>query len=426
VSRELAVLLEGRSIGRITQDASARLSFVYEAGWADAPGSYPISLSMPLSQAEHGHDRIEPFIRGLLPDNAQVLAAWGRHFHVSPRNSFGLLAHVGEDCAGALQVVSPDRADALLSLDQSGVTWLDESEVAARLRLLRQDPSAWRLHDDGGQFSLAGAQAKTALHGDGERWGVPRGHTPTTHILKPPTQGFEGLAQNEHFCLELARLVGLPAAQSRVVHFEDEPAIIVERYDRLRTGGDVRRIHQEDMCQALGVTPLSKYEAEGGPGIVAVTDLLRRWSREPVRDSESFLRACILNWLIVGTDAHAKNYAVMIAAGVDVRLAPLYDVISALPYDRSDPQRVKLAMRVGGKYRVRDIGIRQWRALGAAVHVPQARIEAMIQDMLGVLPAAAEQVRGWMREDAIHHPVVDRLVARITERVAAVSRGIGM
>lgn len=210
----LVVLADGRIMGEIRRSRAECLTFVYDEDWRTSNSAYPLSLSMPLVVAEHEHGRIEPWLWGLLPDNEVILARWGQRFHVSPRNAFALLSVVGEDCAGAIQLVAPDRVPALMEADQGSVTWLSSSDIAERLALLRKDQSAWRVAQDTGQFSLAGAQPKTALLFDGERWGVPSGRMATTHILKPPIDAFDGHAESEHLCLALARALGLPAARS--------------------------------------------------------------------------------------------------------------------------------------------------------------------------------------------------------------------
>ncbi len=202
---ELLVLLDGREVGVVHQ-LRGRLRFIYSKSWSDAAGAYPLSLSMPLAAAEHPHAAIEPFIWGLLPDNDFVLSRWAQKFQVSARNAFALISHVGEDCAGAVQFVSSERRDALFGSPPVEPEWLTEADVANRLRAVKVDASAGRSPRDTGQFSLAGAQPKTALLYDGQRWGIPSGRTPTTHILKPPTSGFDGHAENEHLCLRLAQL----------------------------------------------------------------------------------------------------------------------------------------------------------------------------------------------------------------------------
>src|SRR5208282_4285018 len=180
------------------------------------------------------------------------------------------------------------------------LAWLSEDEIAERLRALRADHSAWRAATDTGQFSLAGAQPKTALLFERGRWGVPSGRTPTTHILKPPTGEWDGHAENEHFCLLLARASRLVVPNSSVGRFGDEMAIVIERYDRLRSAGGWLRVHQEDMCQALGLHPARKYEKDGGPGVRRIADFLREHSSNPGGDVQAFLDATAFNWLIAG------------------------------------------------------------------------------------------------------------------------------
>lgn len=297
MSGTLVALMGDDRMGQVVRDARGRTKFVYDEAWRTRRGAYPLSLSMPLALAEHPHAVVDAYLWGLLPDNEIIVERWAQRFHVSPRSAFALLAHVGEDCAGAVRFATPERIRTLAREDRGTVEWLDEGEIADRLRALRRDASAWWRVTDGGQFSLAGAQPKTALFFDGKRWGVPNGRIPTTHILKPGVPDLIDHASNEHFCLVLAQCLGLPAATSRVMRFEDEMAIVVERYDRISTRGRIVRVHQEDICQALGVHPASKYESEGGPGVRDVVLLgargggrtdpagsaLRRRQRPPLR-----------------------------------------------------------------------------------------------------------------------------------------------
>jgi serine/threonine-protein kinase HipA len=391
-TRELAVLLYGAPIGTLRCDRNAKLGFTYTQEARSVRNAVPLSLSLPLARREHGHDSVAPFLWGLLPDNENVLARWGREFQVSPRNPFALLAHVGEDCAGAVQIVPPERVGEIEGPGPVHVDWISESEIAERLHTLRTDETAWSRADDEGRFSLAGAQPKMALFHDGARWGIPIGRTPTTHILKPPTGVFEGQIENEHFCLHLARKLGLPVATSRIVRFGAETTFVVERYDRVRmTPGmaaamaaraaakaaeaaarvdaeaaeaasqaaglaelgkaqPVLRLHQEDLCQALGVRPQSKYQNEGGPSPERIADLLRNHSDEPRQDLDTFVGALAFNWLIGGSDGHAKNYSLLHGSGGRVRFAPLYDLASALPYPDLNTPKLKLAMKYGSHY----------------------------------------------------------------------------
>lgn len=179
MTAELVALLDGKEVGRVHNDVRGRLTFVYRDDWRKAAAAYPLSLSMPLAAKEHGRSVIEAYLWGLLPDNERVLARWAAKFQVSARNVFALISHVGEDCAGAVQFATPDRLDTIRSGTEDEVEWLDESNIAKRLQTLRQDHAAWRLPRDTGQFSLAGAQPKTALLLQNDRWGIPSGRIPT-------------------------------------------------------------------------------------------------------------------------------------------------------------------------------------------------------------------------------------------------------
>ncbi|WP_283809921.1 HipA domain-containing protein [Bradyrhizobium forestalis] len=297
---ELIALLDGTEVGRVRSDARGRLTFVYENAWRNAEEAHPLSLSMPLAAEEHGPDTVQAFLWGLLPDNEQVLERWAKRFQVSARNVFALISNVGEDCAGAIQFVTPDRLQALKTGKDDKIEWLDKPEIANRLRVLREVDAAWRLPRDTGQFSLAGGQPKTALVLKDNKWGIPSGRIPTTHILKPLTGDFDGHADNEHNCLQLARELGLPAAETKVMRFEQEIAIVVERYDRQVSGNDIIRVHQEDICQAMGIPPTKKYQNEGGPTPADVVELLRTYSTDREADLETFVSALVFNWLIGG------------------------------------------------------------------------------------------------------------------------------
>lgn len=422
---ELQAWTSGQLMGRVERDAKRdRMTFVYGDKWRSSPDAMPLSLSMPLTAAEHRHEAVEPFLWGLLPDNEGVLARWGQRFHCSPRNVFHLLSHVGEECAGAVQFVAPERAAEWNKQSASGrVQWMSEEDIAARLRLLLQDHGAARTARDRGQFSLAGAEPKTAFHFDPKqnRWGVPSGTAPTTHIFKPPTGDFDGYAENEHFCLSLARALGLAAAPSAVMRFGGIPVIVIERFDRIRAGRTVRRIHQEDMCQALSIMPQMKYQNQGGPSAAEIMSLIRRQSNAREQDESRFLDALAFNWLIGGTDAHAKNYAFLIAGRGQARLAPLYDLSSALPYfpRQLDPRRATLAMKLGGKCRIREVGLREWKKCAAELRTDEAALIERIASLATGLPDAAEDIRKHLHRGGMRHSVITRLAAALRDRAAA-------
>jgi serine/threonine-protein kinase HipA len=422
MTNELVALLDGNEVGRVRNDARGRLTFVYDSKWRDAPGAYPLSLSMPLAAEEHGPAAVQAFLWGLLPDNERVLDRWAKKFQVSARNVFALISNVGEDCAGAVQFVMPDRLEDLKSGKDDQVEWLDEAAIAKRLQTLREDHAAWRLPRDKGQFSLAGAQPKTALLLQKGRWGIPSGRIPTTHILKPPTGHFDGHAENEHICLKLARSLGLPVAETKVMRFEKEIAIVIERYDRQFSGNTIIRVHQEDICQALGILPTKKYQNEGGPAPIDVVGFLRGYSTDRETDIDTFIDALAFNWLIAGTDAHAKNYSLLLASGPHVRLAPLYDIASILPYDDVDIQKMKLAMKVGGEYKLTQIGLREWHKFAREMRLDADKVQAELIHMAEQLPDLVTIVTAQAQKEGLDNAIIGRLAEVLTTRARDCAR----
>ena len=422
MNQELKAIANGRHMGTVLREGKI-LSFEYAASWLDDPRAYPLSLSMPLVVARHGHKVVETFLWGLLPDNSRTLDRWAKQFQISPRSPFQLLTHVGEDCAGAVQFVPPAKADILLhGAAPDTIEWLDDDGLATRIRTVLQDPAATRTAGDSGQFSLPGAQPKIALYHDPglNRWGVPYGRTPTTHILKPATGEYDGFAENEHFCLTLARELGLTVPASRVIHAGGCPVIVATRYDRRNHGDHHERIHQEDFCQALAIHPDRKYQKDGGPSPSEIAGVLWDSSDHAREDVRAFARALVFNWLIAGTDAHAKNYSLLLSGGGQMRLAPLYDLISITPYPRlGAPGRARLAMKIGRDYLIRNIGRKHWETCAAGLRMAPAELLAEIEVMAAGLPGAAILSAGKIEDSGIHHPIIGQLVESLAAHVRA-------
>ena len=390
MSEKLIAVYGNQTVG-LLHYAQDRISFEYDEAWQNSQDAFPLSLSMPLIAKRHSDKVVRPFVSGLLPDNAEVLRRWGQRFHVSPRNPFRLLTHVGEECAGAVQFLTEDRAESHdTATTQASVTWLSDDELAERIKTLIADHSAARRLGDQGQFSLAGAQPKTGLYRDSlsEKWGIPYGKTPTTHILKPSTGQFGNYDINEHFCLKLASALKLKSAHTELQTIGGISTIIVKRLDRVQVDGTTVRVHQEDTCQSLAHPSESKYQNEGGPSARDIFGLVREHSSKPQEDVFRFLDALIFNWFIGGTDAHAKNYGFLIAGNHQVRLAPLYDITSCLPYPVDIPiQKAKLAMKIGGYYHLNKIGKDQWMKAASEWNITPG-------DMVERIMAQAEKLSG--------------------------------
>lgn len=426
---ELVVVMGDRVAGTITR-RNGSLSLAYNEDYL-ARGGTPLSVTMPLSDERYGNATVAPWLDGLLPDSDEVRRAWGREFSVSARSPFGLLSTpVGEECAGAAKFVTPDRLEKMLA-GAGDVRWLTEAEVAQRLRDLRSDASAWLGTDFTGRFSLAGAQAKTALLHDPEngRWGVPSGAAATSHILKPAITGLDQHDLNEHLCLRSASLCGLLSALTRIEEFEDTSVVVATRYDR--TVGDpwLTRIHQEDLCQALGVPPESKYQNEGGPSTTEIARLLRTvlpagGAYGAVRGVWRLFDAVTFNWLIAGTDAHAKNYSLLLS-GQQVAFAPLYDIASALPYPAMPLRKLNLAMKYGHDYSLLARGDQLWAKVASEFSLPEDEVRFQAKNLMDMVPDAFSDVANEEAVTSLGSDLPKRMVDLVRVRVEQCRKALG-
>jgi len=328
VADELAIWLYGVRVAVIDQQRD-RLRLVYTKDALDQhPLGMPLlSFSLALRRERYMHGVVRPFLDGLLPEG-EARQAVARKFGVGGDDTFGLIRALGRDCAGALVIQPVDDASPPTSTTLTAER-LNDDEIADLVANLQSAPLG-----AGGRvrISLAGVQEKLLLTRmpDGA-WGLPVDGTPSTHILKPEIARFPNTVENEAFCMRVAKHLGLAVANVETATFGGRKLIVVERYDRVvHSDGSVERIHQEDLCQAIGVSPDKKYEEDGGPSLARIADLLQATAGP---DSvEALLRAVTLNVLIGNGDAHAKNFSLLHEPSGALRLTPLYDLLSTLFY----------------------------------------------------------------------------------------------
>jgi serine/threonine-protein kinase HipA len=422
MATERLVVLDGPdTVGTLVRSAG-QITFSYDQGWRSRVDATPLSVSMPSAVADAGNDVVSAWLWGLLPDSERVLARWGRTFHTSTKQPMGLLAAVGRDLPGRFQIVPVAHVDDDVP---SGVEWLSGDDVGALLRDVRADQTAWLGAGGTSRWSLAGAQAKIALRFDGRRWGRPFGREATTHILKPAITDLDEHDLNEHLCLLAASQAGLLTARSSVVGFGVERAICIERYDRRVVSGQVERVHQEDLCQALAVHPDQKYESDGGPSVAAIGALLTRCIDGEMgeRDRFRFADALALNWLLAGPDAHAKNYSLLLS-GTQVRLAPLYDIASALPYADFFAPKFRLAMKIGAHYVAARVTPDAWRKAAAQLGLDADELLARVAYLAEQLPAAFATAAATPDVAALGSALPQRLTDLVAQRCITLRRMI--
>ena len=298
--------------------------------------------------------------------------------------------------------------------------WLDESELERLLDELPIRP----LGDEperGIRISLAGAQEKlVVVVGRDGKVGLPRGDTPSTHILKPRPSlrtrsgrpAFPDHVVNEAFCLTLARHCGIEAATPELRRVGAEEVLVVERFDRSVEGDRVLRLHQEDVCQALGVDPLRKYQADGGPSAADVVRLLRSRSTRAAQDVLAFIDRLVLVVTIGNADAHAKNHSLLLEPG-RIRLAPAYDVVCTAVYPSIAGT---LAMAIGDQYQADQVTPRHWAQLLVGCGLDTMALRRRMARLAEALADNAEPVAHDLRDQGGGGQILDAIVATIQRR----------
>ena len=383
----LDVYMNRRKVGQYFRDPDGAFAFTYAAAWLAWENTLPISRSLPLRAERYVGQPVIAVFENLLPDSDDIRRRVAERVGAEGVDACSLLAQIGRDCVGALQFLpegeEPGDSRVLTGEPLSG------EQIAAMLKDLGRTPLGIRAERDF-RISVAGAQEKTALLFHDDQWVEPTGTTPTTHILKPAIgtlpngMDLTDSLENEHFCLRLMAAFGLPVARTEITTFADTRALVIERFDRLRTrDGRLIRLPQEDCCQALSVPPTRKYQSEGGPGIVEICGLLQG-SDEPLRDRANFLKATILFWLIGATDGHAKNFSITLMPGGRFTMTPLYDVLTVQPsLDAGQLQAkdMKLAMRAGKSrhYKVSEIQGRHFVETGLAAGFSREQVAQVFE-----------------------------------------------
>jgi len=398
----LNVLMNGMLVGKLEKAAKGGLTFVYDQQWLDTPGSRPISLSLPLVRQPFIGDVVYNFFDNLLPENPQVRARIQAKFHVATSQPFDLLASIGRDCVGAIQLITDDKP----FKKQIDFEPLNEKEIASILRNYQNNPLGMKDTTEDFRISIAGVQEKSAFLYHKNKWVRPLGTTPTSHIFKLPigyiqhqNMDLTDSCENEWLCAQIAKAFGLPVANCEILHFEDIKVLSVERFDRKLASDKswLMRLPQEDMCQALGISPNLKYQSDQGPGIREIMELLLG-SAEPSADRDRFFRTQVLFWLLAAIDGHAKNFSVFIEPDAKYRLTPLYDIMSVHPLianKQLQKQKIKMAMGLKGKnthYHWHDLQRRHFLDTAKAVNYSVALAEAILDDILKQTDLVIEQV----------------------------------
>ena len=403
----LNVYLNGKLVGLLRRKKSGAIDFRYDPAWLDWENSFAISISLPLREDRYVGDPVVAVFDNLLPDNNDIRQRLATRKDAGGTDAYSLLSSIGRDCVGALQFLPEDIAP-----DQAGLvkgTPVTTDEIAAILSDLERAPLGLS-KDSEFRISLAGVQEKTALLYWKGKWHKPLGSTATTHILKPQIgiQSGTDLSQsveNEFFCMQILRALGLPTAEVSIADFANQRALVVERFDRQWTkDGRLLRLPQEDCCQALSVQPSLKYESDGGPGIVDILELLKA-SDDPESDQRLFMKAQIAFWLLGATDGHAKNFSIFLYPGGGFLLTPLYDVMSTQPlFDNKQltKNQIRMAMAAAGNnrhYKVYEILPRHYMQTADKAGFPPNQVVKILAELKDQMHAAVKKAENQLSND---------------------------
>jgi serine/threonine-protein kinase HipA len=386
------------------------MEFTYDAAWIASDRARPLSLSLPINfdGLPIRGESVGYFFDNLLPDSEPIRQRIRSRFGTRSADAFDLLAAIGRDCVGAIQLLPEDETPT--GVFDIATKPLDELAIErALLGTLSAASGVARDDDEDFRISLAGAQEKTALTWHRDRWCSPAGATPTTHIFKLPLGLVGGRRldmthslENEWLCSRLLSAYGVPIAACEVQTFGATKALVVERFDRLLHPSRRYwlRLPQEDFCQATGTPSSAKYEVDGGPGLLTLANVLQA-SDTRDEDLRTLLQAQVLFWMLAATDGHAKNFSLRLLPQGRFRLTPLYDVLSAWPVagtgaQQLHPTKLKLAMSLRGKhkhYHLHEIERRHFNA--AAQHCKyHTDMEDILEAVIAATPGVIEQVGG--------------------------------
>lgn len=399
----LNVYLHTSLIGHLIQDDQGQTLFEYAPEWLKNPAAVPLSLSLPLQSETFGEKQCKPFFAGVLPDDAKrrIIA---RNLGLSANNDFAMLEQLGGECAGAVMFL---KSGLPVSASNDDYRLITPNELATILKDLPNRPLMAGEH--GVRLSLAGAQDKIAILKREDGILLPLNNAPSSHIIKPAIQQYQGMVFNEAFCMRLAQRMDLPVPAVEIGKTGEIDYLIIERYDRTITKTDnefrLSRLHQEDFCQALGIVAERKYQAEGGPSIKQCFDLLRAQSSVPAVDLMTLLNAVIFNFLIGNHDAHGKNFSLlypMQQGGKQfrvIRLAPLYDLICTAIYPTLSK---RMAMKIGKANELHEVGPDQFEKLAVEIGFARPLVKGKVIDMAKDMLKQLDQV-------PIEHPIVNEI-----------------
>jgi serine/threonine-protein kinase HipA len=394
----LSVRLNGQPVGILKQTPTGKMIFTY-----DISATKAISVGMPIREEPYSEMQTDAYFGGLLPESETAKKILGKIYGISHSNHFALLKAIGYDCAGALSCHAMDEPIREHSSFPLTARLISDDELYQHIKELPQKPLF--VNVDGLRLSLAGVQDKAAVCLVDNQIALAENGCPTTHILKPSSHYFAGMAENEYFCLRIAKAIGLPIPDIQLRQINNITFLLIERYDRRIKNHSVERIHQEDFCQGLGVLSSKKYQHEGGPGFKNCFELLKN-SSQPAVDRNLLVSALIFNYLIGNMDAHAKNFSLLHHSPSNIRLAPFYDLVCTRVYQNLT---TKMAMKIGSQYDTKNLFPKHWEQLCKEVQYRFIAMKNKMEEQGESILTIASQEKQVLASNGHNTEILDRI-----------------
>jgi len=376
---ELKVYLNNNYIGILSKDSSGGICFQY-----DSSAKQQLSLSLPLREGIYSNKECDGFINGLLPESESVRLALGKKYSINPKNDFSLLKAIGYDCAGAVAFFE-NTPQNLKEYHEIKGKKLTSEELEKYIKELPQKPLA---AGSDMRLSLAGAQNKTAVVMIDGKIALPDKDVPTTHILKPAIPQFKETIENEYICLKIAQKAGINVPEIQIGQAGGEKYFLIKRYDRIVKNGKLKRIHQEDFCQAMNIPSAYKYQSEGGIDFKQCVEILKKTSH-PAIAAKQFINIFVFNFLTGNNDAHGKNFSILHHENGEIEFAPAYDIMCTSVYPELSQ---KMAMKIGGHYEADKILPRHFERFANDVKISYTQLKKIIKHQCDILPDITKEV----------------------------------
>ena len=406
----LNIFFSQNLIGKLIEDRSG-IGFQYSEEWLNYKNRFAISNSMPLS-SQFYLEEAENFFGNLLPEG-NVRENLCSKLGISIDNDMALLEKIGHECAGAL-VITVNSTPPITHENLELITLNDF------VSLMNNNSSVYSgIQDEGFPFSLAGAQDKIPIIYKDNNFFKPSATYPSTHILKFAQDRFKYVPENELICSMIFEAFNLPVPSSKLVKINSKKHLLVERYDRkLDTS---LRIHQEDFCQALGISHKKKYESDGEIDLKKIFLKLEEASNNLAHNMDQLIRWQILNVLIGNCDGHAKNLSLIMNENCSWKLAPFYDIVMTLIYPRISN---KLAFSIGGQREVGNLHLKHWQNFFESIQVNSSWYTKQILIMCDELMPNFENIKQYFISEYGYSPVLDMMEPQLVENIRRVRLGL--